>query len=159
MRYYSSHREWGNAPLSARETEENKFIIIFSFLSLICETFFGITAIFSARLGERSVRIREVEGSNPFRSTKAKSHPFGWLFVLPAGGRCIPFGGRPPGSVPDFPDRLLVAGRFDGYCQSSNQSKYRSCNLWWRLYTRLCSFERRLAIRWNLLSRCHSLLM
>ncbi len=25
-------------------------------------------------LGERSVRIREVEGSNPFRSTKPKHH-------------------------------------------------------------------------------------
>ena len=35
-------------------------------------------------LGERSVRIREVEGSNPFRSTKTKV-AFGRLFVLPWG--------------------------------------------------------------------------
>ena len=38
-----------------------------------------------AQLGERSVRIREVVGSNPFRSTK-KETPYGRLFFGLGGG-------------------------------------------------------------------------
>ena len=34
-------------------------------------------------LGERSVRIREVEGSNPFRSTKPKHHLSVVLYFAP----------------------------------------------------------------------------
>ncbi len=32
-----------------------------------------------AQLGERSVRIREVEGSNPFRSTKTHRYELFWF--------------------------------------------------------------------------------
>ena len=39
-----------------------------------------------AQLGERSVRIREVEGSNPFRSTKKKREAKASLFFLAWGG-------------------------------------------------------------------------
>ena len=39
---------------------------------------FGIVA----QLGERSVRIREVEGSNPFRSTNKKREALASLFLL-----------------------------------------------------------------------------
>jgi hypothetical protein len=38
-----------------------------------------------AQLGARSVRIREVEGSNPFRSTKRNGHPSGWRGRIPSG--------------------------------------------------------------------------
>ena len=42
-------------------------------------------------LGERSVRIREVEGSNPFRSTKNKPPARVDLFLLrPAGVEVYP---------------------------------------------------------------------
>ena len=42
-----------------------------------------------AQLGARSVRIREVEGSNPFRSTKRNGHPSGWPFLLIFPGKGI----------------------------------------------------------------------
>ena len=35
-----------------------------------------------AQLGERTVRIRKVEGSIPFESTNNKNHPLGWFFVI-----------------------------------------------------------------------------
>ena len=41
-----------------------------------------------AQLGERSVRIREVEGSNPFRSTKKKTTLWVvFLFAVACPGR------------------------------------------------------------------------
>ena len=35
-----------------------------------------------AQLGAHHIRIVGVEGSNPFKSTKKKNHPFGWFFFL-----------------------------------------------------------------------------
>ena len=35
-----------------------------------------------AQLGERTVRIRKVEGSIPFESTNRKATHYGWFFLL-----------------------------------------------------------------------------
>ena len=41
-------------------------------------------------VGERSVRIREVEGSNPFRSTKNKAtRRGGFIFAVPCQRYCL----------------------------------------------------------------------
>ena len=42
-----------------------------------------------AQLGERTVRIRKVKGSNPSVSTKMKGHPKGWSFILIQGIRIM----------------------------------------------------------------------
>jgi hypothetical protein len=58
-----------------------------------------------AQLGARSVRIREVEGSNPFRSTKRNGHPSGWPFLLEILGKRDSKGGywRHAGGMPQPP--------------------------------------------------------
>ena len=54
-----------------------------------------------AQLGERTVRIRKVVGSNPFRSTKTEETTVGCLFFF-----CI----RDTSGSPLRPDRLLRHG-------------------------------------------------
>ena len=54
-----------------------------------------------AQLGERSVRIREVEGSNPFRSTKKKTTLWVvFLFAVACPGNANFSPGGPEGIDP-----------------------------------------------------------
>ena len=62
-----------------------------------------------AQLGERSVRIREVEGSNPFRSTKIEKPPKGrpFYFAVACGSRSLsPLAGEIPSGPPSIKDNL-----------------------------------------------------
>ena len=59
-----------------------------------------------AQLGARSVRIREVEGSNPFRSTTVKNHSSEWFFCYRRPSNRNVNAGANPG-VAELVPRLL----------------------------------------------------